>query len=304
MYSDLLAPAKTSRQCPATCACAASREPKTQLILQNSVQWVVMYALQHTHTTSITLSSCVVLPGLPYNGTAVSAAFTQYVVAHSCLNVLTQKVCPVHDHDPCICFLQAFLTRARYSQQQLVLGVQPSHLLMPAASMVLKPPELKHLPLVPMACPKVSRGDTLLSHARKMHNMLLGLAAHAMTSMPDICAAAGVTPAAGGTHQQALFHAAVVYARDAAAGRAAAAGLDVALLLLLPGPKPGCTHVLQALLLTSQGRFSQEGAHMMARHFEVRAGVIVCNRYKACVVIIDCMCVQQLVNRARGKQAS
>jgi hypothetical protein len=35
------------------------------------------------------------------------------------------------------------------------------------------------------------------------------------------------------------------------------------------GPRlaPG---VLQALLLTSQGRFSQEGAALLARHFEVR----------------------------------
>jgi hypothetical protein len=192
--------------------------------------------------------------------------------------------------------MQAFLTRARYSQQQLVLGVQPSHLLMPAASMVLKPPGLKHLPLVPMACPNVSKGDTILSHARKMHSMLLELAPHAMTSLPDICTAAGVTPAAGSSPQQALFHAAVVYARDAAAGRAAAAGLDV-VLLLLPGPKPGSRHVLQALLLTSQGMFSQEGVGSMARHFEVGPGytcdlvVQLCNTY---VGIGECMCVQSL----------
>jgi hypothetical protein len=102
---------------------------------------------------------------------------------------------------------------------------------------------------------------------------MLDLAPHATTSLLDICTAAGITPAAGGTPQQALFRAAVVYARDTAAGRAAAAGLDVA-LLLLPGPKPGCTHVLQALLLTSHGRFSQEGARMMARHFEVRRGAV------------------------------
>ncbi|KAF6263638.1 hypothetical protein COO60DRAFT_1458005 [Scenedesmus sp. NREL 46B-D3] len=163
---------------------------------------------------------------------------------------------------------QAFLCRARYSQQQLVLDVQPSHLLMPAASMVLKPPGLKHLPLVPVACPVVSRCDTLLSHAHKLHRLLLELAPYGLTGLPYICTAAGIAPAAGATPQQALFRAGVVYAADAAAGRAAAAGLDVA-LLLLPGPKPGSRHVLQALLLTNQGLFSQEGAGMMARHFEI-----------------------------------
>jgi hypothetical protein len=96
-----------------------------------------------------------------------------------------------------------------------------------------------------------------------------------MTSLPDICTAAGVTPAAGSSPQQVLFRAAVVYARDAAAGRAAAAGLDIA-LLLLPGPKPGSRHVLQALLLTSQGMFSQEGAAMMARHLEVGTWQLLC----------------------------
>jgi hypothetical protein len=136
--------------------------------------------------------------------------------------------------------------------------------------MVLKPRGLTHLPLVPIACPNAGRGDTILSHAHKLHILLLQLAPHALTSLPDICTAAGINPAPGSTPQQTLFRAAVVYAPDAAAGRAAAAGLDVA-LLLLPGPKPSSRHVLQAALLTSQGRFSQEGAGSMARHFEVSA---------------------------------
>jgi hypothetical protein len=42
-------------------------------------------------------------------------------------------------------------------------------------------------------------------------------------------------------------------------------------LLLLPGPKPGSRHLLQALLLASQACFSREGAASMARHFEVGA---------------------------------
>jgi hypothetical protein len=115
----------------------------------------------------------------------------------------------------------------------------------------------------------MSPSDTIEEHAHKLHSLMLDLAPHALTSLPDICTAAGVTPAPGSSPQLALFRAAVVYARDAAAGRAAAAGLDVA-LLLLPGPMPGARHVLQALLLTSQGCFSQEGAALLARHFEVR----------------------------------
>jgi hypothetical protein len=124
-------------------------------------------------------------------------------------------------------------------------------------------------------CREIRPTDTIQAHTRKLHSLLLDLAPHAMTRLPDICTAAGITAAAaaaGSTPQQALFRAAVAYAPDAAAGRAAAAGLDVALLLLLPlpGPKPGSRHVLQALLLTSQGLFSQEGPAMMARHFWVR----------------------------------
>ncbi|WIA28637.1 hypothetical protein OEZ86_011174 [Tetradesmus obliquus] len=133
--------------------------------------------------------------------------------------------------------------------------------------MVVKPKGLKQLPLVPIACPSLGRDDTITSHAHKLHSLLLDLAPHASTSLPDICTAAGVTPAPGSTPQQALFRAAVVFAPDAAAGRAAAAGLDVA-LLLLPGPKPGSRHVLQASLLASRGLFSREGAGLMAAHFE------------------------------------
>ncbi|KAF6263640.1 hypothetical protein COO60DRAFT_1635021 [Scenedesmus sp. NREL 46B-D3] len=163
----------------------------------------------------------------------------------------------------------AFLCRISYDQQQqkLVLGVQPSRLLMPAASATLDPTSsTSHL--VPLCCPAIGPTDTIQAHAHKLHSLLLELAQHDSTSLPEICTAAGSTP------QQALFRAGVVYAADAAAGRAAAAGLDVA-LLLLPGPKPGSRHVLQALLLTSQGLFSKEGAGMMARHFEVFLSEVV-----------------------------
>jgi hypothetical protein len=147
--------------------------------------------------------------------------------------------------------------------------VQPLHLLMPQASAALDPSSSSSH-LVPLCCPAIGPTDTIQAHAHKLHSLLLQLAPHALTSLPDICTAAGITPAPGSTPQQALFRAAVVYAPDAAAGRAAAAGLDGA-LLLLPGPKPGSRHVLQAALLTSQGLFSQEGAGSMARHFEVSA---------------------------------
>ncbi|WIA28639.1 hypothetical protein OEZ86_011176 [Tetradesmus obliquus] len=163
----------------------------------------------------------------------------------------------------------AFLCRISYRQQQVVLGVQPSHLLMPQASTTLDPSaSTPHL--VPLACPAIGPTDTITSHAHELHSLLLDLAPHASSSLPDICTAAGVTLAPGSTPQQALFRAAVVCAPDAAAGRAAAAGLDVA-LLLLPGPKPGSRHVLQASLLASRGLFSREGAGLMAAHFEVEA---------------------------------
>uniref|UniRef100_A0A383WJK3 AMP-dependent synthetase/ligase domain-containing protein n=1 Tax=Tetradesmus obliquus TaxID=3088 RepID=A0A383WJK3_TETOB len=167
----------------------------------------------------------------------------------------------------------AFLCRISYRQQQIMLGVQPSHLLMPQASTTLDPSaSTPHL--VPLACPAIGPTDTITSHAHKLHSLLLDLAPHASTSLPDICTAAGVTPAPGSTPQQALFRAAVVCAPDAAAGRAAAAGLDAA-LLLLPGPKPGSRHVLQASLLASRGLFSREGAGLMAAHFEVFLSEVV-----------------------------
>jgi hypothetical protein len=195
--------------------------------------------------------------------------------------LLSLDTLPDHSTLPCACcqLPQAFLCRISYSeqQQQLVLGVQPSHLLMPQASAAMDPTSTtSHL--VPLCCPEIGPGDTIAAHAHKLHSLMLDLAPHAMTSLPDICTAAGVTPAAGSSPQKALFRAAVVYARDAAAGRAAAAGLDV-VLLLLPGPKPGSRHVLQALLLTSQGLFSQDGAGSMARHFEVGTGQLLCVSY-------------------------
>lgn len=153
------------------------------------------------------------------------------------------------------------------------MGVQPCLLLADADQQQ----QQQHAPLVPLCCPPVRPEDTISTHAQQLQQQLQLLLPHSHMSLTDICSAAGVQPAS--SMQHTLFQAGMVVASSVGAAAESAAGLDLVLVLVPQGSKGGSKGGAaaaagagsQVFLLYNSGLFTQEGAQLMARHFEVRS---------------------------------
>lgn len=142
------------------------------------------------------------------------------------------------------------------SQEVVTLGVQPSLLLGEAAA-----GQSHNTHLVPLCCPPVGPQDTLSTHEQHLREHLQTLLPHAHMSLQDICAAAGVQPAS--SMQHTLFQAGVAVGSSLASAAEAAAGLDLVLVIVQQQQQP------LVYLLYNSGLFTQEGAELMAHHFQV-----------------------------------
>lgn len=150
---------------------------------------------------------------------------------------------------------QAYVSRIS-SQEVVTLGVQPSLLLSQAGPAAT--------PLVPLCCPPVGPDDTLDSHEDRLREHLQRLLPHAQVPLQDICAAAGIQPASSMQHP--LFQAGMAVASSLAAAAEAAAALDLALAVVQQEQQQ---QQAQVYLLYNSGLFTQEGADLMAHHFQV-----------------------------------
>jgi hypothetical protein len=153
---------------------------------------------------------------------------------------------------------QAYVSRIS-SQEVVTLGVQPSLLLSQAG-----PAETPQL--VPLCCPPVGPDDTLASHERKLRQHLQALLPHAQVPLQDICAAAGIQPASSMQHP--LFQAGMAVGSSLAAAAEAAAALDL-VLAVVQQQQQQQQQQAQVYLLYNSGLFTQEGADLMAHHFQV-----------------------------------
>ena len=141
----------------------------------------------------------------------------------------------------------------------MTLGVQPGQLLGELAT------SQQQAPLVPLCCPPVRTQETLCSHAQQLQQQLQQLLPHSQMFLQDICTAAGIQPASSMQHP--LFQAGVAVASSTAAAAEAAAGLDLTLVLVPAASSQAAES--QVYLLYNSGLFTQEGAQLMAQHFQV-----------------------------------
>lgn len=125
-------------------------------------------------------------------------------------------------------------------------------------------PSEQQQPLVPLCCPTVGPQTSLSSHAQQLQEQLQLLLPHAQVPLQEICAAAGIQPASSMQHP--LFQAGVVVASSSAAAAEAAAGLDLVLVLLQQQDQQQ-QHAVH--LLYNSGLLTDEGAELMAQHFQV-----------------------------------
>lgn len=156
--------------------------------------------------------------------------------------------------------MQGYVARIS-SQEEVTLGVQPSLLLGQAG-----PAEQQQQPLVPLCCPAVGPKATLSSHAQQLQQQLQLLLPHSNMSLQTICAAAGIQPASSMQHP--LFQAGVAVGSSLSAAAEAAAGLDLVLLIVQQQQQQQPA----VYLLYNSGLFTQEGADLMAQHFQVSRG--------------------------------
>jgi hypothetical protein len=154
--------------------------------------------------------------------------------------------------------MQAYVARTS-SQEDVTLGVQPSLLLGQAS-----PAQQQQQYLVPLCCPIVGPHATLSSHAHQLHEQLQLLLPHSNMPLQAICTAAGIQPASSMQHP--LFQAGVAVGSSLAAAAEAAAGLDLVLLIVQQQQQQQQPVVY---LLYNSGLFTQEGASLMAQHFQV-----------------------------------